>query len=283
MNDDAKRRVAATYNAAADCFDASPLGFWERIGRRTVERLGALPGARVLDVCCGSGASAIPAAQAVVPQGRVLAVDIAQKLLDLGAAKAARLHVRNLEFRCIDLEMLDEPDGSFDAVVCVFGIFFFPDMPAAVRRLWRLVRPGGRLAITTWGPRVLEPGSTIFWEAVRRERADLFRAFNPWERIDDPESLRALLMQADVRAAEIAAEAGVQPLRSPDDFWTIVMGSGYRGTLAQLDAAACERVRAATLAEIAAHSVSAVEANAVYAIAHKPLNASALSGAKNVV
>ena len=56
-------------------------------------------------------------------------------------------------------------------MVCVFGIFFVPDMPAAVRALWHVVRPGGRLAITTWGPRFLEPASTAFWNAVRERQA----------------------------------------------------------------------------------------------------------------
>jgi ubiquinone/menaquinone biosynthesis C-methylase UbiE len=62
---DAKVRAATTYNAAADFFDAPALSFWERIGARTVQRMSLKPGTRVLDACCGSGASAIPAAKAV--------------------------------------------------------------------------------------------------------------------------------------------------------------------------------------------------------------------------
>ncbi|HEX3431726.1 MAG TPA: hypothetical protein VHT03_12660 [Rhizomicrobium sp.] len=60
-----KLRTASTYDAAADLFDASALSFWDRIGRRTVERMSLRRGASVLDACCGSGASAIPAAVAV--------------------------------------------------------------------------------------------------------------------------------------------------------------------------------------------------------------------------
>ncbi|MGH6960223.1 MAG: hypothetical protein ACREE7_07060 [Dongiaceae bacterium] len=55
----AKAKAAATYNAAADHFDAAPLAFWDRYGRRTVERLGLAEGALVLDAGCGSGASAL--------------------------------------------------------------------------------------------------------------------------------------------------------------------------------------------------------------------------------
>ena len=95
---------------------------------------------------------ALPAAEAVGPQGKVVAVDLAKRLVQLGEAKARAKGLRNIEFKTGDMLALDYPDASFDVVVCVFGIFFVPDMAAAARELWRIVRPGGRLAITTWGP-----------------------------------------------------------------------------------------------------------------------------------
>lgn len=75
---DAKVRATSTYNAAADYFDAPALSFWDRIGQRTVERMSLKVGACVLDACCGSGASAIPAAKAIGPSGRLLGVDLAE-------------------------------------------------------------------------------------------------------------------------------------------------------------------------------------------------------------
>lgn len=77
----AKLKAEKTYNATADTFDAEPLAFWDRYGRRTVERMKLTRGARVLDVCCGAGASALPAAQAAGPEGNVVAVDLAEDLL----------------------------------------------------------------------------------------------------------------------------------------------------------------------------------------------------------
>jgi ubiquinone/menaquinone biosynthesis C-methylase UbiE len=144
--DDAKARAAKTYNAAADTYDDPANSFWERFGRRTIERLDLEPGARVLDVCCGSGASALPAAQAVGPSGRVIGVDLADKLLGRARAKARDRGLANVEFRAGDLMDLRIPEAPFDGVVCVFGIFFVPDMAAAARSLWGAVRPGGKLA-----------------------------------------------------------------------------------------------------------------------------------------
>src|SRR5215831_2793830 len=103
---EAKLRTASAYNAAADLFDAPPLFFWERIGRRTVDRMSLKKGASVLDACCGSGASAIPAAQAVGPDGRVLGIDLADQLLQLARLKAMRLGLVHAEFRLGDVEAL---------------------------------------------------------------------------------------------------------------------------------------------------------------------------------
>jgi ubiquinone/menaquinone biosynthesis C-methylase UbiE len=269
LSDPEKRRVAATYNAAADHFDDDPLAFWDRFGRGTVARLRLAPGGSVLDVACGSGASALPAAELIGPGGSVLGVDLADQLLALGRAKASARGLAQVEFRREDMERLELPADSFDAVICVFGVFFVADMPRFIASLWSLVRPGGELAITTWGPRMFEPASAIFWRAIQYERPDLYRAFQPWDRITDPEALRQTLREGGVVEAEIVLDEGAQPLRSPDDFWTIALGSGYRGTLDQLEPATRERARQTTLAALEAGDVREIETNVLYALATK--------------
>ncbi len=266
---EARAKAAATYNATSDYYDEPALSFWDRFGRRTVERLSLQPGARVLDVCSGSGASALPAAERVASTGHVVAVDLAERLLQLARAKAERRGLNNIEFRVGDFEELGLPDNSFDAVVCVFGIFFVPDMPRAVRELWRMVRPGGQLAITTWGPNLFEPGNTAFWEAVRVERPELYKGFNPWDRICDPASVRAMLREGGVDTEEVVAESGTHAINSPADWWSVVQGSGYRGTIEQLDAEARERVRQANLKYVQDTQLRSVDTNVVYAIARK--------------
>jgi ubiquinone/menaquinone biosynthesis C-methylase UbiE len=263
-------RAAATYNAAADAYEDTANSFWDRFGRRTIERLALERGANVLDVCCGSGASAIPAAQAVGTEGSVLGVDLAQGLLDIARGKAALRGLQNVEFRAADMLDLGLPASSFDAVVCVFGIFFVPDMSAAVRELWKVVLPGGKLAITTWGPRFFEPGNTAFWDAVRAVAPDLHKSFNPWDRICDPESVRGLLAEAGIEQCEVVAEAGQHPIPSPQAWWSVVRGSGYRGTLEKLDEQDREHVRAANLEFVRDAHIQSIEANVVYAVAVKP-------------
>ena len=267
--DDAKTKAATTYNAAADYYDNPANSFWERFGHATVERLQLPLGSRVLDVCCGSGASALPAAEMVGPEGFVLGIDLAANLLELARTKAAKCGLMNTQFRVGDLLDMGLGDIQFDAAICVFGIFFIPDMPSAIRALWHAVRPGGKLAVTTWGPRFLEPATTAFWNAVREVRPDLYKGFNPWDRISDPESVRALLRKGGIERADVVAEANTHPIPSASAWWSAVLGSGFRGTVDQLDDADLKRVYEANVNYIQGSGISSVETNVIYALAQK--------------
>jgi ubiquinone/menaquinone biosynthesis C-methylase UbiE len=273
MPEDAQGRAAFTYNAAADFYDASPLGFWDYFGCRTIE-LASLPsGSRVLDVCCGAGASALPAAEAVGPTGSVAGVDLANQLLESARTKAIQRRLGNIEFEVGDMLSMRFPVASFHAVVCVFGIFFVSDMASAVSELYSRVRPGGKLAVTTWGPNLFEPANDAFWCSIKNVRPDLYKDFNPWDRIDDPASLRNIFGEAGVAPPKIIAENRLHPIESAEDWWTIVLGSGYRGTVEQLTLAERQKVKEANLAFLRDEKISALQTNVLYALATKPENA----------
>jgi ubiquinone/menaquinone biosynthesis C-methylase UbiE len=262
-------KATEAFNAASDHFDDPALSFWDRFGERTVDRLGLRPGQNVLDVCSGSGASALPAAARVGPTGRVIAVDLSERLLALCRAKATQRGLANVEARVGDLKHLDLPEGSFDAVVCVFGLFFAADMTQAASGLWKRVRPGGRLAITTWGPRMFQPASGAFWESVRSVRPDLHRAYQPGERVVAPDVLSRILRDAGVPSPGIEAEVGRHVLRSPQEWWSIVLGTGLRSTVDQLGPSLSEQVERTNLAWLTTHEVAEIEVNVIYATATK--------------
>jgi SAM-dependent methyltransferase len=247
MSSNPKDRIAAAYHAAADSYDDPALSFWQYYGEQTVSRACILPGEIVLDVCSGSGASALPAARTVGPVGRVIGLDIAPNLIALAREKAAAASLTNVEFRQADFDQAYFRNASFDAVICVFGLFFFPVMPATLQKMWRILKPGGRLAITTWGPGLFEPGATVFWNAVRDVRPELYKGFNPWDSLTTPDAVRAVFEQAGLPAPEIEAEDRRLVLESPESLWTVVMGTGYRGTIEQLAPNELEHVRAACL------------------------------------
>jgi ubiquinone/menaquinone biosynthesis C-methylase UbiE len=265
----AKIKAAATYDAASDHFDDAPLSFWDRIGKRTVERLTLRPNSHVLDVGCGTGASALPAARVVGSNGFIIGIDLSARLLDRARDKAKMLGLSNIEFRCADMTSLGYPDGRFDAVVSVFSIFFVPDMEGLVRELWRMVRPSGKLAITTWGPRIFEPAYSRWQAAIKRERPDLYSAFNPWDRITDVESVQRLLRDGGVANAQVVAEDSFQTLRSAEDWWIIALGSGLRWVIDQMGPHVAERVKSDNVNWLSEKKVDRLETNAIYAIGHK--------------
>jgi ubiquinone/menaquinone biosynthesis C-methylase UbiE len=262
--------IRATFNAAAPHFDAEPLFFWDVVGRRTVELADIAVGGRVLDVCCGTGASAIPAAQRVGPSGTVVGVDLADRLLARGRSKAYALGLRNVKFVGGDMEELDFPDVSMDAVLCVLGLYYAQAPQSAIDKLWRLVKPGGLLAITVWGRRSLEPGQTLYLDAVAEERPDIEARFvDPASRLGDSTLLRDALRRSCSAEPTIVEEV-LAHAYTPADFWAVVLGSGYRISLDAMGPAAAERVRIALRHRMESAHVSEVISDVLYAIVRKP-------------
>jgi ubiquinone/menaquinone biosynthesis C-methylase UbiE len=266
---EATQRAERTYSSAADRFTAPQLSFWDRWGSETVARTALEPGQRVLDLCCGAGASAIPAAHAVGPEGQVVGVDVSQALLELARRRADAEGLTNLELRCTDATATGCADGEFDAVICVFGVFFLPDRVGFTREMWRMVAPGGTLAITTWGPGWLEPAASVFWEAVRAEEPSLYRGFNPWDDITDPAQLLDLYRQAGVPGATAEPLAATHPLDGPEDFWVIVMGSGPRATVDALSPGQADRVHDEVISRLQDERVTSVGIDVVLGSARR--------------
>ena len=263
-------RAARTYAAAADHYLRPALGFWDRWGAATVARLPLSSGDAVLDVCCGAGASALAAARTVGPSGSVLGLDLAPPLLALARQRAADLGLTNVSFRECDATASGLRTGSFDAVVCVFGVFFAADMAAFAAEMWRLVRPGGSLAITTWGPDWSEPASSLFWGSVRELQPALFRAFNPWDEITTAPALADLLARAGVADAAVEATTGEHhELERADDFWEIALGSGYRATVDALDDEQRQRLRERVVGELRSRGVTRLQNDVVFGSAVK--------------
>ncbi|MBP7776268.1 MAG: methyltransferase domain-containing protein [Acidobacteria bacterium] len=258
--------VIGTYTRAADTFDALP--FWHHYGRRTVELAAVGPGERVLDLCCGSGASALPAARAVGSTGSVVGVDLTPALIDVARANAAYSGLAQARFEIGDVTALTFPRESFDAVVSVFGIFFLDDMPAMLRKAWGWLAPGGRLATTVWGEVVLAPGEPYFWEAVRREDPSLDH-ISPAAKLARPEALAQLYADAGLPAPAIVREAWRMPLASPEAFWPVIMGTSNRGVFEALTPAAQGRVKGSVVDRLRDERVDSLQMEALVAIARK--------------
>lgn len=264
-------KAAATYNAASDHFDDAPLAFWERHGRRAVELANLDVGDRVLDVGCGTGASALPAAEAVGPSGRVFGIDIAEAMLERARDKAAARSLENVSFHVVDMTDPEDPDQRYDAVISVFSLFFTADMERQVATLWRSLGRHGRLVITVWGPRAFEPAASIFSEELHRVRPDIPPLVRPWERLTEPMVLGRLISDATGEEPTVETVADRQPLSDPSDCWTIVLGSGYRWEVEQLSPDDQHAVQTRVVQRISDEGIDPIETNAVHAVVQKTL------------
>ncbi|HEY1286643.1 MAG TPA: methyltransferase domain-containing protein [Solirubrobacterales bacterium] len=122
------------------------------VSDRMVEMAGIGAGDRVLDVAAGYGEPSLTAARAVGPEGSVVATDISAGMLGFGRERAAAAGVENIEFIESDAASLELPAQSFNAALSRFGIIFEPDGEGAAGRVRGFLKPGGRMAISSWGP-----------------------------------------------------------------------------------------------------------------------------------
>lgn len=135
------------------------------------------PGERVLDVACGTGLVTLPAARAVGPNGQVIGVDIADRMLDALRQCAAAAGLLQVAAARMDAEQLALPDGSVDVVLCALGLMYLPDPEQALREIKRVLRPGGRTVLAVWGERARCGWAPLFGivdAEVRSEVCPLF-------------------------------------------------------------------------------------------------------------
>jgi ubiquinone/menaquinone biosynthesis C-methylase UbiE len=260
------RRV---YDDAAQDYEDASKDFWQYVGLRSVERLKLQPGERVLDVPCGTGPALVVAAEAVGLGGHVAGIDAASRMVALAEQRLETRGFGNVEVRVGDMVAIDPPAVPFDALTCALGVFFVDDMPALVRSLVELVRPAtGRLVVSVFGQQFLDPMRTVFVKIVR-EVAPGVDVVQPWRRTEREDTLRDLFAGADVDNLDIQTDHDRLPLPRPCDWWRVVMGSGLRRTVEQLDATGVGEVRARCEEYIAAEGVTELTTISRYALARR--------------
>jgi ubiquinone/menaquinone biosynthesis C-methylase UbiE len=103
------------------------------------------PGNRVLDVAAGAGDQTLDIAERVGPAGAVLATDLSPVIVEFARDRARAAGYHNVETSAVDGESLNAGDSVFDAAVCRLGLMFFPDPGKGLRKMYRALKPGGRV------------------------------------------------------------------------------------------------------------------------------------------
>jgi SAM-dependent methyltransferase len=231
--------VAPAWGTHADYVDERAAGLTAAM----LELTAPAPGDRVLELACGAGGLGLAAAAA---GAEVVLSDVVGEMTEIAAARARSRGLTGVATRVLDLDGLDEPDASYDVVLCREGMMFARDPAVAAQEIQRVLRPAGRAAVAVWGPRAGNP-----WLAVVLDVASA-QLGHPIP----PPGVRGPFELADAAAfAGLFTGAGLEatvtevpvPLRvgSFDEWWarTTDLSGPLASILAKLGPAAADALR----------------------------------------
>lgn len=220
---DVRRLIREGWEEVATEYAQDRLGIFGRCGGRLLELLRPSPGSNLFDVGTGTGAVALQASAWVGPEGTVTGSDAAAAMVALAKEAAAEQGTADITFCQMDAEQLDFHDASFDAVTCAFSLFQFPDMGRALAEMWRVLRPGGRLGLSNWGPGYFRPVASL--------QRDLFREFGLRPLLTNPiafrpDALQTLLRKAGFTVVELIEETDEVWFENPEEIWAFNLDMG---------------------------------------------------------
>jgi ubiquinone/menaquinone biosynthesis C-methylase UbiE len=253
-SEEVKARIRTNWIGAAEVWDKRHEEL-EQHSRSVNEWLcqaaGLKPGSRVLDLASGTGQPAFTAAGAVGAEGSVLATDIAPTMVEVINRRAQESGITNLEAREMDMDTLDLPDASFDAVTCRWGFMFSPEPVRALSEARRVLRDGGRLATATWD---FGPANTWMLIAFRAIGTVNPRGGGgaPPSNLDSVETLSAALREAGFTDASAEQRSFPFEFASGEAWWDFLMDFG-NAVISRFSPEEQARIRTAAVAEAETH------------------------------
>ncbi len=212
--------VAGGWRENADFIDARAAPLTEKL----LELAAPQPGDRVLELGCGPGGVGLAAAERVGAEGEVVLSDIAPEMTSIAAKRAAERGIANVSTRQLDLERVDEPDDSYDVVLCREGLMLVPEPARAAAEINRVLRPEGRAAVSVWGPRERNPWLGALLDSLGEQLGGTFPPPGipgPFA-LADRDRFAAVLSEGGLSAVEVVEVAVPYAAASVDEWWSRV-------------------------------------------------------------
>ncbi len=193
-------------------------------------------GEDVLDIACGTGIVARLAWPGVAPAGTVVGLDVNPGMLEVAREVSSQLGA-NIRWTEGNVTNMPISDDEFDVVICQHGLQYFPDRPAALLELRRVLRPTGRLILSVWRPIRFNAGHAVFADVLERhvnaEAAATRRA--PFK-LSDRGELRSLLTDAGFQKVMVSLSTRVARFASAEAMIRIMMaGTPLGATMEDAD------------------------------------------------
>jgi len=247
MSGSVRADVASFWDELSDAYDPEGVEFFRPIARRLVELAEITPGSQVLDVGCGRGAVVIATADVVGPAGRVLGIDISERMVAQTQALLRRRGLAQVEAVVADAEAPPVAAQSLDVVLSSMAIFLVPDPAAALRAYASALRPGGRLAFSTFG-------SGDVWERIET----VVRAFVPHLPRPDrdhawfatPSGIETLIAASGFSNVQICDESQPVAFASADAWYEWTLSTPFRRLWRAVPDTDRDDARAAAVAQL---------------------------------
>ena len=226
-----KTMIQQGFDTVAAGYDHPSLYFFPETAKRLVDHLQLNSTENLLDVCTGTGVVALTAAEKLT-QGKVTGIDLSSGMLQQASNKAKAKNLNNTEFRQMDLEKMDFEAGSFDIATISFGLFFLEDMTQGLTNIASTVRPGGKVAITTFTGEAFSPMADIFikrFESTGRVVPPL-----SWRRLATEELIKEQFDGVGITKVDIHHEPLGYQMTDPQMWWDVVWNAGWRSLLNQM-------------------------------------------------
>lgn len=214
-----KQNIEKVFDDNAKVYDRVGPAIYQYFGSRLVNWMSLKPGTKMLDIATGTGAVLLPAARLLASDGHVTGIDLSAGLLQEAKLSVNEENLTNVTLRKMDAEHLDFPDNTFDCVICAFSLFFFTNMEAALREMYRVCRTGGHVAVTVFNqtPPPFDPIFPILLQQIGTYQGKV--RIPPHSMSFSAEEIETLLKKHGFHSIQTLSEKEDFIYRHEEDIW----------------------------------------------------------------
>jgi ubiquinone/menaquinone biosynthesis C-methylase UbiE len=229
---DEKQAITSVFDLVAKKYDNPSLRFFPACANKLVKLSEITPNQKVLDIATGTGMVAIAAAQCLDKSNRLQAIDLSKNMINQAKSNFKHAGLDNVDFHIMDAEELTFESNYFDVITCSYGLFFMPDMSAALKSWLRVLKPGGKLVFTSFAPSAFKPLTEIFLKNLAE--FDITPPTPRWLQLAEKDLCKKILVDNGFEFQQITQTQLGYHLGDFSNWWETIQSAGYRGLYEQL-------------------------------------------------